>query len=210
MGRSGPVPEYSSIMVWFRSSSCEQRYILNRAEQARARQEYRKQVRRGARSPGRASQRRPLGACCNPLRQPVARHRLGEVRHRSGAGDHRRQEGGERISSADCGRRECSRVPDAARGVSRKRWKAPLRNSFMHSLFAKGRLLYTHDETIADLCAGLHEIGERDTQLQLLAAATHALAADRQGPQMVRHARRPGLHAHSGFCTRRRRWRVSR
>ena len=45
----------------------------------------------------------------------------------------------------------------------------------MHSLLAKGRLLYTHDETIADLCARLREIGERDTQVQLLRAATHAL-----------------------------------
>jgi len=50
-----------------------------------------------------------------------------------------------------------------------------IRNSFMHSLLAKGRLLYTHDETIADLCARLQEIGERDTQVQLLAAGTHAL-----------------------------------
>jgi hypothetical protein len=45
----------------------------------------------------------------------------------------------------------------------------------MHSLLAKGRLLYTHDETIAALCARLHEIGERDTLLQLFASATHAL-----------------------------------
>jgi uncharacterized protein len=51
-----------------------------------------------------------------------------------------------------------------------------IRNSFMHSLLAKGRLLYTHDDTIGDLCARLHEIGERDTQVQLLRAATHALA----------------------------------
>ena len=50
-----------------------------------------------------------------------------------------------------------------------------IRNSFMHSLLAKGRLLYTHDETIAALCEKLHEIGERDTQLQLLSAATQAL-----------------------------------
>jgi predicted nucleotidyltransferase len=49
------------------------------------------------------------------------------------------------------------------------------RNSFMHSFLAKGRLLYTHDETIADLCARLMEIGERDTQVQLLRAATFAL-----------------------------------
>ena len=48
-------------------------------------------------------------------------------------------------------------------------------NSFMHSLLAKGRLLYTHDESIRDLCNGLAHIGERDTRLQLLAAAIDAL-----------------------------------
>ena len=48
-------------------------------------------------------------------------------------------------------------------------------NSFMHSLLAKGRLLYTHDTTIADLCARLREIGRRDIELQLLRAAIHAL-----------------------------------
>ena len=49
-------------------------------------------------------------------------------------------------------------------------------SSFMHSLLAKGRLLYTHDPSIADLHAGLGAIGERDTELQLLGAATQALA----------------------------------
>lgn len=48
-------------------------------------------------------------------------------------------------------------------------------NSFMHSLLAKGRLLYTHDTTIADLCARLGDIGRRDIELQLLRAAIHAL-----------------------------------
>src|SRR5450432_436024 len=61
------------------------------------------------------------------------------------------------------------------RAEFRKTVEGAVRNSFMHSLLAKGRLLYTHDETIADLCARLHQIGERDTQVQLLAAATHAL-----------------------------------
>jgi len=51
-----------------------------------------------------------------------------------------------------------------------------IHNSFVHSLLAKGRLLYTHDETIRDLCARLHEIGDRDTQLQLLRAGASALA----------------------------------
>jgi predicted nucleotidyltransferase len=70
----------------------------------------------------------------------------------------------------------------------RKMVEGAVRNSFMHSLLAKGRLLYTHDETIAALCAKLHEIGERDTQVQLLAAATQALP--------------PLYKAHKWFVTR--------
>jgi len=57
----------------------------------------------------------------------------------------------------------------------RKTAEGALRNSFMHSLLAKGRLLYSHDESIVALCERLHALGERDTQLQLLAAASHAL-----------------------------------
>jgi hypothetical protein len=48
-------------------------------------------------------------------------------------------------------------------------------NTFMHSLLAKGRLLYTHDETIAALCERLHIMGDRDRQLQLLSAGTNVL-----------------------------------
>jgi hypothetical protein len=62
------------------------------------------------------------------------------------------------------------------RAEFRQTVEGAVRNSFMHSLLAKGRLLYTHDQTIADLCARLHEIGERDTQFQLLAAGMEALA----------------------------------
>jgi hypothetical protein len=61
------------------------------------------------------------------------------------------------------------------RAEFRKIVEGSLHNSFVHSFLTKGRLLYTHDESIAELCAGLHEIGERDTKLQLLQAATHAL-----------------------------------
>jgi predicted nucleotidyltransferase len=49
-------------------------------------------------------------------------------------------------------------------------------NSFMHSFLAKGRLLYTHDPSIAKLCANLSAIGDRDTQFQLLSAGVEALA----------------------------------
>lgn len=61
------------------------------------------------------------------------------------------------------------------RAEFRRTVEGSLRNSFAHSLLAKGRLLYTHDESIAALCERLHEIGERDTQVQLLAAGAHAL-----------------------------------
>jgi hypothetical protein len=74
------------------------------------------------------------------------------------------------------------------RGEFRKTVEGSVRNSVMHSLLAKGRLLYTHDQTIAALCAKLLEIGERDTQVQLLRAATHALP--------------PIYKAHKWFVTR--------
>lgn len=57
----------------------------------------------------------------------------------------------------------------------RKTVEGSAHNSFMHSFLAKGRLLYTHDPTIAELCGRLQAIGGRDTAVQLLRAATHAL-----------------------------------
>lgn len=47
-------------------------------------------------------------------------------------------------------------------------------NSFIHALLAKGRLLYTHDDSIATLCARLTDVGARDARLQ---AMRHAIAA---------------------------------
>jgi polymorphic toxin system nucleotidyltransferase-like protein len=61
------------------------------------------------------------------------------------------------------------------RAEFRKALEGATRNSFLHSLLAKGRLLYTHDESIAALCADLRRIGERDNQVQLLSAAAWAL-----------------------------------
>jgi len=63
------------------------------------------------------------------------------------------------------------------RAEFRKTVEGSVRNSFMHSLLAKGRLLYTRDPTITDLCDKLGEIGERDVRVQLLGAATHALGS---------------------------------
>lgn len=59
----------------------------------------------------------------------------------------------------------------------RRMVEGSVQNSFMHALLAKGRLLYTHDETIARLCQGLQELGARDREIQLLRAATGALPA---------------------------------
>jgi predicted nucleotidyltransferase len=50
-------------------------------------------------------------------------------------------------------------------------------SSFMHSFLAKGRLLYTHDETIEPLLERLRLLGERDMQIELLRAATDAVPA---------------------------------
>lgn len=63
-----------------------------------------------------------------------------------------------------------------------------VRNSFFHAFLVKGRLLYTHDPTIADLCATLGEMGGRDRDVQLLRAATSALP--------------PLYKAHKWFVTR--------
>jgi hypothetical protein len=62
------------------------------------------------------------------------------------------------------------------RAAFRQTVEGSVQNSFMHSLLAKGRLLYTHDETIARLCEGLHDFGARDREIQLLRAATGALS----------------------------------
>jgi hypothetical protein len=63
------------------------------------------------------------------------------------------------------------------RAAFRRMAQGSLQNSFMHALIAKGRLLYTHDETIARLCESLHDLGARDREVQLLGAATAALPA---------------------------------
>jgi hypothetical protein len=62
------------------------------------------------------------------------------------------------------------------RAEFRKTAESSTRNSFTHSFLAKGRLLFTHDETIRDLLSRMREIGERDTQVQLLHAGIHVLA----------------------------------
>ncbi len=64
-----------------------------------------------------------------------------------------------------------------SRARFRQTVEGSIHNSFMHSLLAKGRLLYSHDPTIDDLFARLQNIGKRDTELQLLRAGCGALPA---------------------------------
>jgi uncharacterized protein len=61
------------------------------------------------------------------------------------------------------------------RAEFRKTVEGSVHNSFVHSFLAKGQLIYTHDPTIADLCARLRAMGDRDKAVQLLRAATGAL-----------------------------------
>ena len=95
------------------------------------------------------------------------------------------------------------------RAEFRKTVEGSTRNSFMHSFLAKGRLLYTHDPTIADLCATLAGMGARDTQVQLLRAATSAL---RRSTRPANGSSRAAISTtpRCGFSTPRRRWRGSR
>ena len=61
------------------------------------------------------------------------------------------------------------------RAEFRQAVEGSIRNSFMHSFLAKGRLLYTHDDTITALFESLQEMGERDRGIALFGAATQVL-----------------------------------
>jgi predicted nucleotidyltransferase len=74
------------------------------------------------------------------------------------------------------------------RSEFRKAVEGSIRNSFLHSFLAKGRLLYTHDPSIEALCATLRDLGDRDRKVQLFQAATCALP--------------PVYKAHKWFVTR--------
>lgn len=61
------------------------------------------------------------------------------------------------------------------RGDFKKMVESAVHNSFAHSFLAKGRLLYTHDPSLAELCDRLQARGGRDATIQLLRAATWAI-----------------------------------
>src|SRR4030095_1254 len=86
--------------------------------------------------------------------------------------DDRKVQSGDRALYADGLNVHAALIP---RAEFRKIVEGTIRNSCMHTLLAKGRLLFTHAPTLADLCASLGELGERDTRLRLFDAATQAL-----------------------------------
>jgi predicted nucleotidyltransferase len=88
--------------------------------------------------------------------------------------DDRKIEGGHKALYADGVNVHAFFLP---RAEFRRIVEGSIHNSFMHSLLAKGTLQYTHDETIAGLCARLHDLGERDRDIQLLHAASSALSS---------------------------------
>jgi hypothetical protein len=63
------------------------------------------------------------------------------------------------------------------RTAFRRMVEGSVQNSFAHAFLAKGRLLYTHDKTIADLCERLGSLGGRDKAIQMLGAGTAVLPA---------------------------------
>ena len=61
------------------------------------------------------------------------------------------------------------------RAEFRRRLDAAVRNTFEHALFAKAKLLFSRDPSIAALLAGLNDIGARDRRIQGMRSAQHAL-----------------------------------
>ncbi|PTY04152.1 hypothetical protein DB346_05005 [Verrucomicrobia bacterium LW23] len=70
------------------------------------------------------------------------------------------------IHATLCTRAEFRKMADGSR-----------RNSFVHSLVAKGKLIYTHDPSLEAIFPQLQRIGARDTQDQLLRAGIFVLPA---------------------------------
>ena len=61
------------------------------------------------------------------------------------------------------------------RGEFRRHLEASVRNTFEHSLLAKGRLLFSRDPSIDAMFQEIHTIGARDSRVQAMCSAQHAL-----------------------------------
>jgi predicted nucleotidyltransferase len=65
----------------------------------------------------------------------------------------------------------------STRSEFRKMMVGAIQSSFLHSTLMKGRLLFSHDETVEELFANRHTLGARDREIQLLSAVTFVLPA---------------------------------
>ena len=63
------------------------------------------------------------------------------------------------------------------RAEFRRRLEASVRNLFGHSLFAKARLIYSRDPSIDAIFEELGKVGARDSRVQAMHAAQHALVS---------------------------------
>ena len=107
-------------------------------------------------------------------------------------------------------RRQRPRVPHAARRSSARRSKARSTTRSCTRCSRRGGCS-TPTTRRSPICAsGCGKIGDRDTRGAAAARGDERAAGDRQGPQVVRHARRPGLHRAVDSLCRDARWRGSR
>lgn len=61
------------------------------------------------------------------------------------------------------------------RSEFRRRLESSVRNTFEHSIFARGKLLYSKDPSIDELFGQLTALGDHDLRLQLMNSAQHTL-----------------------------------
>lgn len=62
------------------------------------------------------------------------------------------------------------------RNEFKQRLDAAVRNSFVHSVYARGKLLFSKDPSITALFAEVQELGEHDLDIQLMSATQDVLA----------------------------------
>jgi predicted nucleotidyltransferase len=80
------------------------------------------------------------------------------------------------------------------RSEFRKCLEGAVRSSFVHSLLVKGRLLYSRDETLAELFEARHGLGARDREIRLLAQACHVLPSLAKAEKWL-HTRRDAAYS---------------
>ena len=150
-------------------------------------------LRRRPRPPRRAGQGRPLGPRRHPVRQPVPRHRLGQVGHRPRPRHDRRLQGEVRGRLALRRRRQrprTARSPHEVQGDGRGIGPELVRSLLPHQ---GPPPLYARRDDRRTVRAAARDRRARHAR-PAPARGHRCPPADLQGPQVAPHARRPGLH----------------